>query len=123
TSTGGLSGTPTEAGPQTFTVRAVDGAGATATSPAYSVTVGAPSLEIRPLTLPFMQAGMPYSVQVTASGGTAPYSYAGSNMPDGLTLSPAGLLEGTPTTPGTYTVSVTASDSSTGTSAPFTTTR
>ncbi len=49
-----------------------------------------------------------------ASGGmgTLTYSTQQADLPPGLTLSPAGVLSGTPTTSGTYTFLVTATDSS-----------
>ncbi len=55
--------------------------------------------------------GTAASLQLSASGGTAPYTWTGSGLPTGLSLSTSGLISGTPTTAGTYTVSVTAKDS------------
>ncbi len=48
----------------------------------------------------------------TASGGTAPYTFTGTGLPPGLSLSSSGTVSGTPTTAGTYNVTVTATDSS-----------
>lgn len=58
-----------------------------------------------------------HGFQLTVTGGTQPYSWswsaaAGSTLPPGLTLSPAGLLGGVPTQAGSYAVVVTVSDSS-----------
>ncbi len=47
----------------------------------------------------------------TATGGTAPYTFTASGLPAGLSLSSGGTISGTPTTAGTYTVTVTATDS------------
>lgn len=54
------------------------------------------------------QAGSPYSFTLAASGGTAPYTYAISALPAGLSLS-TGVISGTPSATGTtaYTVTVT----------------
>ncbi len=45
-----------------------------------------------------------------ASGGTAPYTWAATGVPTGLTISPDGLVSGTPTETGTFTVTATAKD-------------
>jgi hypothetical protein len=50
-------------------------------------------------------------LQLTASGGTAPYTWTATGLPPGLTISTAGSITGTPTTSGTYSVTVTATDS------------
>ena len=54
-----------------------------------------------------------YSKTLAATGGTPPYSWAvtGGSPPAGLSLSPSGVLGGTPTTSGTFTFTVTATDS------------
>ena len=52
-----------------------------------------------------------------AAGGFAPYTFtvtAGS-LPVGMTLTPAGLLSGTPTAPGAYSFTITATDTATNT--------
>ena len=58
--------------------------------------------------------GTPYSVTLTAAGGQPPYTWdvAVGPLPSGLTLSPAGVLGGTPDGPtGTFTFTVRATDS------------
>jgi hypothetical protein len=47
---------------------------------------------------------------VTASGGSASYTFTATGLPPGVTLAPNGLFSGTPTTAGTYSVVVTATD-------------
>jgi hypothetical protein len=116
-STGGtLSGTPTAAGTFNFTITATDAA-SNSGSRAYTLAVGAPTVSIAPASLPGGSAGTAYSQALTASGGNAPYAFTVSAgaLPAGLTLSGAGLLSGTPTVAGTFNVTVTATDSTTGT--------
>jgi Putative Ig domain len=45
-----------------------------------------------PATLPAGTAGVAYSYQFTASGGTPPYTFTSTNLPAGWSLSSAGLL-------------------------------
>jgi Putative Ig domain len=65
-------------------------------------------------TLPNATVGVAYTATVGVTGGASPYSctQAGGALPPGLTLSPACVVSGTPTTAGPFTVQVTASDSS-----------
>jgi serine protease len=56
--------------------------------------------------------GTPISnITLSASGGTAPYTWTATGLPAGLTLSSGGVISGTPTTAGNYTVTATAKDS------------
>lgn len=117
---GTLSGTPTAGGTFNFTLRAADTAGNTGAS-GYTLVVSAPTISIAPTTLPTLTRNAAYSQTITAAGGTAPYSYAVTNgvAPAGVTLSPTGVLSGTPTAAGAYAFTVTATDSSSG-SGPYT---
>lgn len=106
-STGLLSGTPTTAGSYPFTVRIVDASNQSDTRAATVVIVASPTLTFPPP--PSGQIGVPYSDQLTVSGGTAPYvwSISAGSLPPGLTLnSSTGLLSGTPTTAGSYPFTV-----------------
>jgi hypothetical protein len=120
-----VSGTPTAAG--TFSVEVTGTDSSTGTGPfthseTFTLTIGAAVLTMTPpagdLTLVY---NAPYSQNFEASGGTAPYTYAvtAGTLPAGITLSSAGLMSGTPTVPGDYPVTITATDASTGTGAPF----
>jgi hypothetical protein len=55
--------------------------------------------------------GTAVSLTLTATGGTAPYTWTASGLPTGLSISSGGVISGTPSTAGTYTVTVTATDS------------
>ncbi|MDV2968386.1 autotransporter domain-containing protein [Nitratireductor aquimarinus] len=119
TSSGVLSGTPTDEGTFNFTISATDSSGGTGPysgSRAYTLTVAAPVIALSPATLPPATQGVPYAQTITASGGTAPYTYSttAGALPSGINLSSSGVLSGSPTVNGTFNFTVTATDSSTG---------
>ena len=55
--------------------------------------------------------GAAVNLQLSASGGAAPYTWRATALPAGLSISSAGLVSGAPTAAGTSTVTVTATDS------------
>ncbi len=131
-STGLLSGTPTAGGAYNFNISATDRSGGTGPftqSIHYALTVAAPAFVFSPSSLSAGQAGVAFSEPITITGGTAPYGNfvvangAGSapfnTLPAGVTLSPSGLLSGTPTATGVFSFKIDATDSSTG-AGPFT---
>jgi Ice-binding-like/Putative Ig domain len=72
-----------------------------------------PPITVNPAMLPNGTVGTPYSQTVSASGGTAPYSFSLSSgaLPGGLILNAAtGAIAGPPSTAGTSTFSITATD-------------
>ncbi len=115
---GELAGTPTQSGTFAFTVTATDAHGQTGSRP-YNLTVDLPSLTVSPASLPDGGVASGYNQTLSASGGNAPYTFAitSGTQPTGLTLSPTGALTGTPTAPGTFNFTVTATDSTAGTAA------
>jgi hypothetical protein len=126
---GVLSGTPTEAGTFSFSVKATDSTSAANGGPysgstSYNLTVNPPNI-VLPTTMPDATAGVAYSQSVVATGGTAPYTYSivGGSLPPFMNMNSAGLITGTPHGAGTYTVNVKAVDHSTGTGAPFSATQ
>lgn len=113
---GALSGTPTETGRFEFTVRATDsatGEGPYSGVRALTLEVDAAAISVTPTELPGVLAGVPYSQALSASGGIGEYAFAISAgaLPEGLTLSPAGLISGRATTGGDHAFTVTATDS------------
>jgi len=75
--------------------------------PGASVTINSPAL------LDAI-ASIPFSHQLSVSGGTPPYNWAavGGTLPGGITLNPTtGQLSGTPTSMGTFSFTVQATDS------------
>jgi len=109
---GTLSGAPTAAGTFNFTVTATDGGGFTG-SRAYTLLITAPTITVSPPALPNAMGNAPYGpLQLSASGGAAPYTFAvaGGALPAGLTLDGSGSLSGTPTAAGTFNFVVSATD-------------
>jgi uncharacterized membrane protein YgdD (TMEM256/DUF423 family) len=125
-SDGVLGGTATQAGSFTFTVSADDTSPSTGNftaSELYWLFVNAPVIHFSPAVLPATPSNVSYNQTLTVTGGTAPYSQftvAAGALPPGLTLSTAGVISGTPTTDGSYTLTVTVQDSTTGPGAPYT---
>ena len=76
-------------------------------------------LAIATTSLPGGTAGKAYSAQITATGGTTPYTYLASGLPSGLSIySSTGAIKGTPaqSSVGPASVSVTVKDSTKPTS-------
>jgi len=72
-------------------------------------------LMITTASLPGGLVGIAYSQTMAASGGMEPYTWSWSvngtgELPPGLNLSAAGIISGTPTTPGVYSVAITVKD-------------
>jgi hypothetical protein len=106
---GVLSGTPTTVGAFTFHVTITDSAGL-AFSSDFTLTVTPAALSLGG-SLGDGKVGVPYTGQISATGGASPYSYTGSGLPGGLSLSAAGGISGTPTTAGQFTLTATVTDS------------
>ncbi|HTS18603.1 MAG TPA: putative Ig domain-containing protein [Verrucomicrobiae bacterium] len=111
---GALSGTSAVASTYAFTITATDTNGCTG-SQAYSLTVTCPTITLSPATLPFAMGGVPYNQTITASGGNGPYTFAlTGTLPNGATLSSAGVFSGIPTETGLFPIRITATDQFTG---------
>ncbi len=114
---GVISGTPTNAGNSTFTVRVRDTLNQSDTQ-SLSIAVSA-ALAITTNSLPDAEEGEPYGRTLQRSGGIAPFTWSVTPaLPDGLTLNPAtGRITGSPAdgTEGRYDLTFTVQDSSTPT--------
>jgi hypothetical protein len=115
-STGAIIGTPTNLGLFSFTVKVQDSHGSNDVK-ALSIQVDpAPIIPLRIITtyLAGLVAGCSYANQLQATNGTPPYSWAladGSDpLPPGLLLATNGLVSGTPTADGYFTIQVRATD-------------
>jgi hypothetical protein len=105
--TGVFSGIPTALGTYAFTVTASNGiTPAAARSETIVVTGTAPTISGKPTT---GGLGEPYRFAFTRTGNPLPamVKTAGS-LPDGLTLSSAGVLSGTPSRAGTFAFTLSA---------------
>lgn len=110
---GAITGTPSKAGTFAFAIQATDSKGATATGQGSIVIAPATALTISPATLSDGQLNVAYSQTLTAGGGVAPYTFSvtAGTLPAGITLSPTGVLSGTPTSSGTFNFTIQAQDS------------
>jgi hypothetical protein len=109
--TGVLSGTPTTAGIFTFTVIATDTTRASANQ-SYTVTIN-PPVTLSPAGPTSWTVNVPgYNQTIVASGGIGVKTLVitAGTLPDGLSLTSAGVLSGTPTAVGKFNFTVTASD-------------
>lgn len=112
-SDGTLSGTPTTAGTYSAVFRVTDAAAQTAVSGTLTINTYQPLLAVSTPSLTQGQVGTPYSVALSASGGSGGYSWtvASGSLPQGVSLSSNGTISGTPQTAGSYTASFQVTDS------------
>jgi hypothetical protein len=114
--TGAITGTPTAPiGTANFTVMVVDSATPPQSdSQALTIDIVNPLL-ITTVSLPDATVGAAYNQAITATGGTGPYTFtiSAGSLPAGLLISPAGVINGTPTATATnQTFTVRVADSS-----------
>lgn len=116
-STGDITGTPTTAGQYSVRVTAKDSSVVTApitVSATYTINITPVTLALGTASLPDGVVGVAYTGSVSATGGTKPYTFAATGLPDGLGMSAAGAVSGTPTTAGTFTVTASVTDAASG---------
>ena len=107
---GVLSGAPTQAGPVSFGITVSDtlnnSLSGTFTLQAQAILIIDTATPLAAATLNF-----PYLAAFTASGGGGSYQWSATGLPSGFTLSPAGILLGTPQAATSIVFSVTVKDS------------
>ena len=115
TSTGMLSGTPTDAGPTSFAITASDNNSNRMTGTAVYNLIVNPlgSLTVSPGVLPAATVDGSFSATLNASGGSGASTFAvtSGSLPAGLSLNAAsGVISGTPLTSGSDSFTITATD-------------
>ena len=110
-----VTATPAPAPTVTVTQTPAPAPTVTVTVPGPTVTVTPTRLALKTIALPAGKAGVNYSANLSASGGTLPYQWRvnGGSLPQGLRLDEqTGVLSGRPLRPGTYQVTILVTDSS-----------
>src|SRR5438874_5611346 len=107
TSTGLISGTPTTAGTYSVSISATNSSGTG--SATLTLTIKPPPPVITSATTATGTVGVAFSYQITATNN--PTSFNATGLPAGLTINTTtGVICGTPTTAGTYTVTISATN-------------
>src|SRR5262245_17825493 len=115
-SDGFVSGIPRYAGELDRRVRVQDANGCIGEKDIrLSILPACTSITLNPTSMPVGVVGYSYSQTISATGGTAPYTFSlyppEDDIPPGLSLAPDGNLTGTPMTAGRYQFIVLATDS------------
>ena len=112
---GPISGTPTTIGTSTFTLQVADSESPPTTGTSASLKIVIEGfVTITTTSLPAGNMAIFYDSQLMATGGMAPYNWSltSGTLPPGLSLtSSTGVISGTPTTTGSYPITVQLTDS------------
>ncbi len=124
TSTDVLSGTPGQTGTSTFSITATNTQDSAVTvTNSYTIVVNPPPTITTASPLPSGTVGVLYSQQIAATGGIPGpngYIFSMNNNPPGITITPGGVLNGTPTQAGPFSFNIGVRDSVNGQStSPF----
>lgn len=117
-SDGGVSGIPMAAGTFDITVAATDSTSGTPSAAirSFRFVVELPVMSVSPERPSHAAVGSPYAMSLGAAGGKEPYLYALTSgvLPAGVELRPNGTITGIPEVVGSYEITITATDGSTG---------
>ncbi len=107
-----MHGTPTTLGTFNMVLKVTDAVLTTATR-ALTFIIDSITPVITTASLAPGQQNILYAAQLAVTGGVAPFVFTstGLPLPPGLSISPSGLISGTPNTPGTYPVTFHVVDS------------
>jgi hypothetical protein len=99
-----ITGLPQRAG--TYPVEVTVRSGTQERTATIPLTVVDPAVTLRTTSLPIAKVQTAYRVQLAAAGGTGTFTWSATGLPAGLTLTPEGVLSGTPTTATTARVTL-----------------
>jgi len=111
-STGAITGTPTQGGRNAFTAQVKDSAGVTVTR---NLVINVTTIAFTtPSPLPAATVGTPYSQSISVTGAALPDTFTVDSgaLPGGIALDATGTLSGTPTAAGTFQFVVRVTDAS-----------
>ena len=108
---GRISGMPTTAGTYVFTIRAAVNSDSRADTKVLGIAIR-DRVAITAEDAPASEVTVPFQQLLSATGGTAAFTWAlaSGTLPPGLVVGPTGTIAGTPTTPGNFRFSVSATD-------------
>ena len=112
--TGVISGVPLTTGAFSITVTVSDSSVPTPQTQSATVkgSVSLPPLGLNCGGAGSLVQGQGYALECSASGGTKPYQWSASGLPNGILIDPAtGLVSGTPTVLGPFSATITVTDS------------
>jgi hypothetical protein len=98
-----------------YSVRVTGAAGCRATSAIRQITISTP-ITVNPASVNDSTVGIAYDVPLSATGGTGSFTFSGQSLPPGLQVKSGPwpespwTLTGSPSSPGTYTITITATD-------------